>query len=182
MPVTESQAHALAVRFQHWDRDHNGYMEWSDMENAVRRLGEAFGRAEDAHEWGALTESCRRYWQVLVQHADTDRDGRIGQDEYVMAFGEGVMADPGVFDGVFRTLLENVVRLADVDGDGRLNKEEYTRLMGSWYNAGESDADALFRRLDADDDGFLTLDELVRSAGSAFVDDEPVLAAPPPSR
>jgi Ca2+-binding EF-hand superfamily protein len=107
MPVTESQAHALAVRFQHWDRDHNGYMEWSDMENAVRRLGEAFGRAEDAHEWGAL---------------------------------------------------------------------------GSWYNAGESDADAFFRRLDADDDGFLTLDELVRSAGSAFVDDEPVLAAPPPSR
>jgi Ca2+-binding EF-hand superfamily protein len=182
MPVTESQAHALAVRFQHWDRDHNGYMEWSDLENAVRRLGEAFGRTGDSPEWGALAESCRRYWQVLVQHADTDRDGRISKDEYVAAFADGVMADPAVFDGVFRSLLENVVRLADVDGDGRLDKQEYTRLMGNWYNAGASDAEVLFRRLDADGDGFLTQDELVRSASSAFVEDEPVLAAPPPSR
>ena len=182
MPLSDSQAHALAVRFQHWDRDHNGSIEWADMEKAVRRLGEAFGRAEDSHEWGALTESCRRYWQVLLQHADNDRDGRISQDEYVTAFGDGVMADPAVFDGVFRSLLANVVRLADVDGDARLNREEYIRLMGSWYNAGESDAAAFFARLDTDGDGFLTLDELVRSAGSAFVDGEPVLAAPPPSR
>ena len=182
MPVSDSQAHALTVRFQHWDRDRNGFIEWADMEKAVRRLGEAFGRTEDSSEWGALTESCRRYWQVLVQHADTDRDGRIGPDEYVAAFADGVMSDPAVFGGVFQSLLGDVVRLADVDGDARLNKEEYTRLMGSWYNAGESDAAALFARLDTDGDGLLTLDELVRSASSAFVEDEPVLAAPPPSR
>jgi Ca2+-binding EF-hand superfamily protein len=182
MSISESQAHALAVRFQHWDRDHNGYLEWYDMEKAVRRFGEAFGRTADSPEWLALTESCQRYWQVLVQHADVDRDGRISQDEYVTAFDAGVMADPGIFDGVFRSLLADVVKLADVDGDGRLNKEEYTRLMGSWYNAGEADAATMFRRLDGDEDGLLTLDELVRSASSAFVEDEPVLSAPPPSR
>jgi Ca2+-binding EF-hand superfamily protein len=182
MSLTDSQAHALAVRFQPWDRDHNGFIEWSDLEKAVARLGDAFGRPADAPERGALAMSCRSFWQVLLQHGDTDRDGRIGRGEYVAAFGDGVMADPGVFDGVFRALLADVVRLADVDGDGRLDEEEFIRLMGSWYNAGEEDALAMFRVLDTDGDGYLRHDELVRAASSRFVDDEPVLHAPPPSR
>jgi Ca2+-binding EF-hand superfamily protein len=179
MPVSESQARALAVRFQHWDRDHNGYLEWHDIENAVARLGDAFGRAPDAPERRALTESCRRFWEVLIRHADADRDGRISLPEYVTAFGVGVMADPDVFDGVFRSLLKDVVNLADADGDGRLDRDEYVRLMGSWYNVGEADARAAFRVLDIDGDGFLTHDELVHSASSAFVDDDPTLSAPP---
>lgn len=182
MAISESQAHALAVRFQHWDRDHNGFIEWSDLENAVARLAGAFGRAADAPQRLALTESCRRFWQVLLRHSDADGDGRISQEEYVAAFDEGVLADPGVFDGVFRTLLANVVRVADVDGNGRLDREEYTRLMGSWYNAGAADAAAAFRLLDTDGDGLLSLEELVRSASSAFVEEEPVLVTPPPSR
>lgn len=182
MSVSESQAHALAVRFEHWDRDHNGHLEWRDLEQAVARLGDAFGRPADAPERHALLESCRRFWQVLIRHADSDHDGRISQEEYVAAFGDGVMSDPIVFDGVFRSLLANVVRLADVRGNGRLDQEEYTRLMGNWYNAGEADAAALFRRLDADGDGTLTAEELVRSASSTFVENEPILTAPPPSR
>jgi Ca2+-binding EF-hand superfamily protein len=182
MPVSESQAHALAVRFQHWDRDHNGHIEWSDMENAVARLGEEFGRAPDAPELRALTGSCRRFWQVLIDHADTDHDGRIGQEEYVDAFGDGVMGDPNVFDGVFRALLENVVKVADANGNDGLDQDEYVRLMGSWYNTGETDAAEAFRHLDTDGDGLLSTEELVRSASSAFVEGEPVLSAPPPPR
>jgi Ca2+-binding EF-hand superfamily protein len=180
MSLSESQAHALAVRFQHWDRDHNGYLEWSDMEKAVTRLGDAFGRAPDAPELLALTESCQDFWRVLIQHADVDRDGRINQDEYVSAFGEGVVGDPDVFDGVFRTLLANVVKVADVNGNGGLDQDEYTRLMGSWYNSGEADAVEAFRLLDTDGDGLLSTEELVRSASSTFVDAEPVLLTSPP--
>jgi Ca2+-binding EF-hand superfamily protein len=183
MAISESQAHALAVRFQHWDRDHNGFIEWSDLENAVARLAAAFGRPADAPQRLVLTESCRRFWNVLLRHADDDGNGRIDQEEYVSAFDEGVMGDPGVFDGVFRALLADVVRVADVDGDGRLDQQEYTRLMGSWYNAGEADAVAAFRLLDTDGDGLLGLEELVRSAAGGFTEDDPVpLVAPPPSR
>jgi Ca2+-binding EF-hand superfamily protein len=170
------------VRFQHWDRDHNGHIEWSDVEKAVTRLGEEFGRDAGAPELLALAESGRQFWQVLVQHADVDRDGRISQDEYVSAFGDGVMGDPSVFDGVFRPLLKNVVKVADVNGNGRLDQDEYTRLMGSWYNSGEADAVEAFQLLDTDGDGLLTTEELVRSASSAFVDDEPVMSAPPRPR
>jgi Ca2+-binding EF-hand superfamily protein len=174
MPVSESQARALAVRFQHWDRDQNGYLEWHDLETAVARLGDVFGRAPDSPECRALTESCRRLWEILIRHADADRDGRISLPEYVTAFGVGVIADPDVFDGVFRSLLKDVVNLADADGNGRLDQGEYVRLMASWYDAGEADAIAAFHALDTDGDGYLTHDELVRSASSAFVDGDPV--------
>ncbi|MGI5227878.1 EF-hand domain-containing protein [Actinoallomurus sp. CA-142502] len=182
MPLTESQAHALALRFQHWDRDRNGFIEWSDLEAAVARLAEAFGRNPGAPERGALVSSCRKFWRVLLRHADADHDGRISQDEYVAAFGSGVMGDPGVFDDVFRALLADVMRLADADGDGRLGEEEFVRLMGSWYNAGEADAAALFELLDTDGDGHLSHGEFVRAASDRFVDEKSVSHAPPASR
>ncbi|HEV7936306.1 MAG TPA: EF-hand domain-containing protein [Actinomadura sp.] len=180
MPISEFRTHTLAMRFQHWDRDRNGYIERSDLEEAARRVGEAFGQPADSPEQLTLTRSCQELWQTLVRHADVDLDGRISQDEYVAAFSSEVMAEPDSFDRLYRAVLENVVNLADANGDGRLNEEEYLRLMRSWYNADDSDATAAFRRLDRDGDGFLTLDELVRSATEFYLSDDPSLQAPPP--
>jgi Ca2+-binding EF-hand superfamily protein len=82
-------------------------------------------------------------------------------------------------DRIYRTLLENVVRVADTSGDGKLNEEEYLRLMRTWYNATESDATEMFGRLDVDEDGALTLDEMVRAATHFYLGEDPVL--PPPA-
>jgi Ca2+-binding EF-hand superfamily protein len=182
MTSSEMNTRTLAMRFQHWDRDHNGYIERSDLEESARRVGEAFGQAVDSTEQHTLNESCRQLWRVLAGHADVDLDGRISQDEYIAAFSSAVMAEPNAFDLVYRTLLEDVVNLADANGDGRLNEEEYLRLLQSWYDADESDATAAFRRLDRDDDGYLTLDEMVRSATEFYLSDDPLLQPPPPRR
>ncbi|MCW2898903.1 MAG: calcium-binding protein [Streptosporangiaceae bacterium] len=182
MPISEVRVRTLAVRFQHWDRDANGYIDRSDLEDSARRVGEAFGQAADSPEHLALTTSCRQLWQTLAQHADVDLDGRISQDEYVSAFSSEVMAEADAFDRVYRALLQDVVNLADADGDGKLNEEEYLRLMRSWYNAEDSDAAAAFRRLDRDGDGFLSHEELIRSATDFYLSDDPFLQPPPPRR
>ncbi len=181
MTISEFRA-TLEVRFQHWDRDRNGYLERSDMEEAARRLGAAFGRAYDSPEQLALLTSCRQLWHILARHADLDLDGRISRDEYAAAFSSEVMADPETFERIYRPVLVNVVRLADVDGDGRLNEEEYLRLMRAWYNAHESDAAEAFRLLDTDGDGFLALDELVRSATDHLLADDAAVRTPPAGR
>ncbi|MCW2948970.1 MAG: calcium-binding protein [Actinoallomurus sp.] len=182
MPISEFPVRTLAARFQHWDRDHNGYIEWSDLEESARRVGEAFGQAADSPEQRALTKSCRQLWQTLARHADVDLDGRISQDEYVAAFSSEVMAEADAFDRVYRALLEDVVNLADANGDGKLNEEEYLRLLRSWYNADESDGAPAFRRLDRDGDGFLTHDELIQSATDFYFSDDPFLQPPPPRK
>jgi Ca2+-binding EF-hand superfamily protein len=180
MPISNPRSRTLAARFQHWDRDRDGYIERSDLEQAARRAGQAFGRAADSPEQLALAESCRKLWETLARHADVDLDGRISEDEYVVAFSSGVMAEPDAFDRGYRALLQDVVDLADADGDGRLDEAEYLRLMQTWYDADESDAAAAFRRLDRDGDGFLTHEELVRSATDFYLSDDPFLQPPPP--
>lgn len=182
VPDPEVQARALALRFRHWDRDHSGYLELSDLQTSARRLGKAFGRAPNAPEQLALEESCRQLWEILARHADVDHNGRLSEDEFVTAFAGEVLADPAEFDSVYRILLENVVKTADADGNGKLDKDEYVRLMGSWYSTGESDAVAAFANLDRDDDGFLTLDELVRSAMEFYLGESPPLEAFPTTR
>jgi Ca2+-binding EF-hand superfamily protein len=182
MPSSESRTRTLRARFQHWDRDRNGYLERSDLEEAARRVGGTFNQPADSPEQLALIESCRQLWQTLAQHADVDLDGRISQDEYVAAFNNGVMAEPGAFDDLYRAVLQDVVELADANGDGRLDEAEYLRLMSSWYDADEADAVAAFHRLDRDGDGFLTLDELVLSAMAFYYSEDPALSPPPPKR
>jgi Ca2+-binding EF-hand superfamily protein len=161
----------LEVRFQHWDRAGNGYLRLSDLEEAARRVGEAFGRAADSRQQVALDESCRQLWRTLARHADVDLDGRISQHEYVAAFGTGVLDDPDAFDRIYRALLENVVIVADANGDDKLNKEEFLRLMRTWYTADESDGAEAFRRLDRDGDGFLTLGEMVQATADLYFSD-----------
>lgn len=181
MTISDHRA-TLEVRFQHWDRDHNGYLERTDMEEAARRLGGEFGRSSDSPEQLALLTSCRQLWHILARHADLDLDGRISRAEYIAAFGSEVLADQESFDRIYRPLLVNVVRVADVDGDGRLDEKEYLGLMQAWYNAHESDAVKMFHLLDLDGDGYLTLDELISSATGFFLDEDPILRTPPPSR
>lgn len=182
MPISHLPAQTLVMRFRHWDRNQNGYLERADIEASARRLGEAFGRAPQSPEQRALDQSCRRLWEILARRADIDLDGRIGKDEFVAAFSDGVLADPGTFDRVYRTLLENVVDVADTTGDGVLNREEYLRLMRTWYDAHEIDAVEAFRRLDRDGDGLLSREDLLRSATDFYLSDDPVLPSPPPPR
>jgi Ca2+-binding EF-hand superfamily protein len=179
MPAAESLAHVLTMRFRHWDRDHSGFLERSDFEEAARRLGTAFGRPADSPELADLIEACSRFWQTLVAHADLNQDERVSEDEFVAAFRDRVFADLDTFDRVYRTMLDTVVKLADVDGDGKLNRDEYVVLMRNWYNTAESDALEMFRRLDLDGDGLLTMDELVSSATNFYLGNEMLVDIPP---
>jgi Ca2+-binding EF-hand superfamily protein len=171
MPSSESRAYRLSVRFQHWDRDHDGHLEWPDLEGAAGRIAEAFDRSADSPERLALTRACRRLWRELARHADSGLDGRIGEKEYLAAFGHGT------FDVLYREILEGVVAVAG--GRGGLNEAEFVRVMQSWSDLTASDGAVAFHRLDADGDGFLTIEEMVRSGATPYLDDDPTMPLPP---
>jgi Ca2+-binding EF-hand superfamily protein len=101
---------------------------------------------------GEVPESGRAAFDRLVKLGDTNKDGKIDRDEYraLLERARDSMG-PGAGGGLgggerFRAM--------DKNGDGKLSRDEF------------QGPPALFDRIDADKDGFVTRDEAMKFAGA----------------
>jgi Ca2+-binding EF-hand superfamily protein len=95
---------------------------------------------------GEVPESGRAAFETLLKNVDTNKDGRIDQDEYrnmLVTLRDAV----GSLSSRFAEL--------DKNGDGKLSREEFTGPPN------------LFGRLDADGDGFISKEEAARPPAGA---------------
>lgn len=113
---------------------------------------------------GILTEAEWGDADVAMAEVDADGDGQVTRQEY-MAYGESVyadLADPAPEEGRVttadyterRTHRDEPWELVDLDDDQYVSEEE---AQADWVRR--------FQRLDVDDDGELTRDELARRVG-----------------
>ena len=79
---------------------------------------------------------------------------------------------PEGFDRIGLSIADQMITAMDSDGDGRLDLGEFVGMMGAWGAAADR-AEAQFRYIDADSDGFVTRDELLTSMRRFFLDDDP---------
>jgi Ca2+-binding EF-hand superfamily protein len=104
---------------------------------------------------GEIPDSGRAAFEALLKNGDTNKDGRIDQEEY-RSMLVAVRDAGGSLSGRFAEL--------DKNGDGKLTRDEFAGPPG------------LFSRFDADGDGVITRDEAARAAagpglgGAMFAD------------
>jgi len=157
------------------DEDDNGYVEARDFELRVDRLIESRGVSdEEARE--ALRDRVMGWWDHLYTLADIDDDERVTREEwdtYWHAIQAGI-DEGGVDEAETLESLERAARgtfrAINTSGSGGITEEEYAEWLEAW---GVHDSQAAFRRLDRDDTGTLSEDDLVEAVKEFYLSNDP---------
>jgi Ca2+-binding EF-hand superfamily protein len=151
--------HRIDATFAHYDVNRNGVIELADFYALADRLLKAFGEPASSELGRELVEAYDGFWDILVEHCDADRDGRISPREYqeamVVAFVDG-----GAFDVVFPEIAESLLGIADTNGDGRVDSAEFAVLLKA-RGLTEAECGLAFTHIDTDGDGSISVQEYV---------------------
>ena len=156
------QAQRLEQRFALWDANGDGRIDLSDYEAEARRIIRAFGEPEHTPKAQAVIAAYRHMWNYAADQKGIGAEGALGPDEFIELSHEILVerGDEG-FAQVLRPCIQSVADLCDEDGDGQVDSDEF----GRWIKAIGVDANPheLFRRLDTNGSGLLSVDELVHA-------------------
>ncbi|MGW6424101.1 EF-hand domain-containing protein [Nocardia sp. NPDC055053] len=146
----------LSARFNLWDTDHNGQLERSDFEAEGRRVLQAFGETENSPRGHAVMNGYNDLWNYLADKAGGTRS--ISRDQFERVGADIVAGGAAQWAAVVRPHITAMVQLCDTDGDGQITRAEFAK----WLHAVGADTDAAdtFNQIDADGDGYLSIDEL----------------------
>lgn len=112
--------------------------------------------AVDADHDGTISAAELKAAPAALKSLDKNGDGQLTQDELRPAFARGGSGGgPGATQAPSADELVKTLMAFDKDGDGKLSKPELPERM-----------QGLFDRADADKDGFLTAEELKKTAAA----------------
>jgi Ca2+-binding EF-hand superfamily protein len=153
----------LQRHFESLDVDADGHLEPEEWEAPARGILEALGEPSTSSRARAVIASYQEMWNYLA--------GQAGPGTSVLTFGQFehvidshmVNPDDTDFSDVLRNAISAVAGLFDRDAKGAVTPEGFTNWLKA-VGADISKAQETFREIDVDDDGDLTVDELMQAA------------------
>lgn len=174
MTTTDLLDRKLERAFNQLDADGSGMIDATDIIALGSRLLAALGEPDDSPKSKALMDSIADFWQDLFTELDGNRDGKITPAEYSVGmtrlYGEGGPA----YDRSFRPMMKALLTVVDTDGDGVISHVEFHQAQAVFNpELGPWDAEELFRRIDKDGNGSLTVDELLDAVREYYTGADP---------
>ena len=166
--ITELQARKLDRAFAHLDVDKNGTIEYQDLIDLASRLLSAFDTPPGSPKGQAILDSFEGFWDAMVAAADTDGDRRLTPEEWRNGMTGAFIERDGGFDQAMRPAVRAVIALQDRNGDGLVSVDEF-RVMQSAFGTPDAEIEEAFRRIDTDENGTLSLDELAEAARQFYI-------------
>jgi Ca2+-binding EF-hand superfamily protein len=166
--------HKLDRAFGHMDVNGNGSIERSDLLGLGARILVGFGEAPTSAAGSKLVQGFGSIWQTLSAEIDAAGDRAISSEEFragmTSAFIEGDR-----FDTVFGPAAEAFAELCDTDGDGSVGPDEFQVMLAA-FGTPHEDVEAAFDRLDLDQDGNISVTELVEATRQYYTSTDPDVA------
>jgi Ca2+-binding EF-hand superfamily protein len=164
--LSELRRKKLSRLFAIYDADHNGYIERADFERLGAFFATVNGFAPDSAEAAAMRAQNQADWKKMEQAADSDRDGRVGLEEFLAYSAE--MDD---MSEVANRTAGMIVAMMDRDRDGKVSRQEY--VAGAPPEVGQAHSAAMFAKLDRDGDGYLTSGEVLGAVQELMLGEDP---------
>ncbi|MEU9231473.1 EF-hand domain-containing protein [Streptomyces subrutilus] len=152
----------LERSFNRLDADGNGVIDATDIIALGSRLLTALSEPDDSPKAEAVMQGIANFWQDLFTELDVDRDNKVTPEEYKVGMTRLYEKGGPAYDRSLRPMMQAILTVVDTDNDGRISPEEFHRAQEAFdTELSPEDAEALFRRIDANGDGTLTVDELL---------------------
>jgi Ca2+-binding EF-hand superfamily protein len=157
------------------DEDNNGLVEADDFELRAERLAETRD-ITDPDEKAALRKRVMSWWEHLCALADTDDDDRVTREEW-QTYWEALQTSVDQGGETKKRTLQSLERAARgtframnrADG-GVVTEAEYLDWLVAWNVEPER---AAFDRLDRDDTGGLTEEDLIQAVKEFYLSNDP---------
>ncbi|GHH90729.1 EF-hand domain-containing protein [Streptomyces capillispiralis] len=165
--VTSEYERRIAARFATFDQDGNGYIDREDFSGAAKALLAEFGTAARSDRGQALYIGAEAFWQGMAGIADRDGDQRITREEFVNGALKRLRDNPERFAEIARPFLHAALAVAGPGDDAAVTVEATARVIAV-LGVPEEAARAAAAALDADGDGRIDEEEIVRAFARYF--------------
>ena len=161
----------LSRFFDLFDSDGDGRISSRDYADSANRVCAAFGHGPDSQAGTALHQAFGTFWTVLCQAAGTEPPAELDRPAFAEALHR-LSADPADYDTSLLPAVAAVLGAADRDRDSVLNPAELHTLLTA-LGVEDGDTRRVALRLDTNNDGVLSLDELDEAFRDFFTSEEP---------
>ncbi|GHF36896.1 EF-hand domain-containing protein [Streptomyces griseosporeus] len=152
----------LVKRFEKWDIDGNGVLEASDFQGEAARIADNLGRDAGSPEVQELLAAFQGLYEALAEKAGVAPGSGINRDQFLTATGNMLFQEgEASFNRALSPVVKALIRLCDDNHDGEIDEQEFRAWLTA-VGVPNSEVGDKFRKVDANGDGRLSEDELLR--------------------
>ena len=157
------QEERLEQRFRLWDNDGDGDVDKSDYQTEADQILANLGESADSPRGAALVNAYLGMWDFLADKAGVGSDGALSLDQFKAVIEAEMLSQGNAgFANVARPTIQAIVSLLDKNGDNQISVTEFQGWLDA-IGVDGSKTEEIFAAVDANGNGFLTVDELVNA-------------------
>ena len=168
--LTDFRKQKLTRFFDILDRNQDGVLSPEDFQ----RTADMIVKLRDLKWPDPVYEELNFFWSGFSNRlqvwADRNGDGKITYEEWIWYLEQMLYQFEAYY--VKRALIKVTLEAMDFSQDNKVSMEEFSQFY-QLYNIDQTEAKQIFTRLDLDQDGYLTKDELTQSFEEFLYSEDP---------